>query len=336
MGCWNGTCMISNLPIISGERIKVIMLRPSYNMKHIEQGSSYVYNSDILTPSFLQISGEYNDYGMIENIDEDWNTKFMEGILKDILGNVIIVDGEEKKDKKYGLEDILEGIERNDLRYTGVEPEDLERQKLAKRACEVYEKSGWSSDKVKEEWEALRDMDISKKTRKLKASWVMIREDVWNDIVKTFKGQFWNPERKSGSDESIPYYITGKEFCEYSFNNNVELYKKNNDKDLFLFEDKIFSRSYVGSDRFLKPFLYDEFLKMAVLEKKKDIIDSIFDKWYEYTMVTTFLGSIRKGWMIQAGAGSQHDGWEDHKLLAQKIINICDDKLKEYEEENEI
>lgn len=66
MGYWNGTCMISNLPIISGEKIKLIFLLPKYSPVTMCGESAYVYPTDILTPCLLPISGKYDDYGSIE------------------------------------------------------------------------------------------------------------------------------------------------------------------------------------------------------------------------------------------------------------------------------
>jgi hypothetical protein len=66
MGCWNGTCMISNLPIISGEKIKLVLLRRAIDSKRLFNSSAYVYSHDIFTPSFFPLSGVYNDYGIDE------------------------------------------------------------------------------------------------------------------------------------------------------------------------------------------------------------------------------------------------------------------------------
>lgn len=46
MGCWNGTCMISNLPIIAGEKVKLVFLHTPYgnNIDKIKK-SAYCYSN---------------------------------------------------------------------------------------------------------------------------------------------------------------------------------------------------------------------------------------------------------------------------------------------------
>ena len=123
MGCWNGTCMISNLPIIYGDEIKLVLIRKSYSFDRLKVSGGYVYPSDAFTPSFLPINGKYNDYGMIENVDEDWNYNLIENVYKDILSDEIIVDGNKKTE--WNLIDVLKGIERNDIRFIDIDEEEI-------------------------------------------------------------------------------------------------------------------------------------------------------------------------------------------------------------------
>lgn len=63
MGCWNETCMVSNLPILGGEECAIAIL--------LEQGTPYlgITPIDKYMPLAI-IHGEYNEYGHLENIDE--------------------------------------------------------------------------------------------------------------------------------------------------------------------------------------------------------------------------------------------------------------------------
>lgn len=71
MGCWNGTCMISNLPIIEGDKVVAIVLKKN---GIVEQNklNGYVYPTDELKPIGI-FEGEYNDYGSIKNISDNYN-----------------------------------------------------------------------------------------------------------------------------------------------------------------------------------------------------------------------------------------------------------------------
>lgn len=68
MGHWSVYCSISRIAITSGRKVALIPL--------VE--SSYINTYDKYSPFTLPIFGEYNDYGDIENIIEDKNTKTIE------------------------------------------------------------------------------------------------------------------------------------------------------------------------------------------------------------------------------------------------------------------
>jgi hypothetical protein len=64
MGCWNGTCGVSGLPIRAGEKIRVFILQYQNN-EQIEGGGS-CYSNHLWTPYGPAIEGTYDDYGGIE------------------------------------------------------------------------------------------------------------------------------------------------------------------------------------------------------------------------------------------------------------------------------
>ena len=71
MGCWNGTCGITNLPIMYGERI-VTFVCENKRFNHRP-----CYSTTLAEPIFTHIRGEYNDYGSIENIDPNKNNDLL-------------------------------------------------------------------------------------------------------------------------------------------------------------------------------------------------------------------------------------------------------------------
>ena len=303
MGCFNATCMVSNLPINYGDKIKLVLLRPNYSIDRIYQSGGYVYNSDVLTPSFLPISGTYNDYGMIENIEMDWNYKTIELILKKTLGDTIKVNDKIKSD--YDLLDILNGISANSLWYTGVDPEEVKKKEMAQNFCNFYREFGYPSETAKLEWERLLNLDISEEERQFNFSFVMIREDIWNHIVDNYVGECYNPNAQTTTN----VYISLKEWCKYEYETN---------------KSSIFSRNYAGSLSYYAPKIYNSILSSANEELEKNI----FNDWTSFEIINSYLAGTRKGWMVQPGLGSQYDGWADYKILSEKIIEICNNKLK--------
>lgn len=104
MGSWNETCMITNLPITYGDRVKFFLLK--------SKGTKSV-------PLFYPISGLYDDYGGIEFIDQDWNYHFVTEFLKEKNQSIDNVDN-------FRLEDFLEAIVRETFKVKYNTNEDSE------------------------------------------------------------------------------------------------------------------------------------------------------------------------------------------------------------------
>ena len=331
MGCWNGTCMISNLPIISGEKIKLILLHSHYGLKSVLNTSAYCYPNGILTPAFLALSGEYNDYGGIENMEEDWNYNVITKILKESFGEKIKTDGR-ITEEDWILEDALEGIERGNLSYFGVLESDIARKKMGEEGIKIYKQSkGWAmmDEKSKKGWEDIANLDVSKKWRNADLSFAMIRQDIWNYVCSMYRElPVYDRERENKSSYGeIPYHQSlERDFARESGGINGLLSKVN---DKLLEFNSIFNPSYAGSGKLWGIKTYTKYMFDASLDEKVNI----FKLWSEQNYVDSCLSHTRKGWMIQSGAGSQSDCWEDYIKLSEKIIQICKSKLKENGEE---
>lgn len=102
MGSWNGTCGVSKMPIRHGDRVKLILLKPTEHYRNICTGSGFCDIEDMFTPLCLPITGEYNDYGYIEDIDDRPE-------LFDLLIKAVRVPD------RNDIEDIIKGIANNEL-----------------------------------------------------------------------------------------------------------------------------------------------------------------------------------------------------------------------------
>ncbi|KKL64329.1 hypothetical protein LCGC14_2166140 [marine sediment metagenome] len=70
MGCWNGTCLISNLPIMAGEPVVGYTLE-YFSYKDEKDYSGSCYPNAKANPFGLPIYGTYDDYGGIESVDDN-------------------------------------------------------------------------------------------------------------------------------------------------------------------------------------------------------------------------------------------------------------------------
>lgn len=280
MGCWNGTCMISNLPILSGEKVKLVFLHRPYKDESIYK-SAYCYPNGIFHPGAFALDGEYNDYGSVENIIEDLNFTLINKYFKDKYKKIKV---EKEELSKFDLYNIIEGIERGSL--------------------ELFDK----------EW-------LNKKSH---YNFVMIREDIWNNICKEHKTEFWKEkEDQIGKDD---YYQTAQEWVNKKFQ-KYKKYKENiftRNSELLSFSNPLDMGGYAGGTNMFMQSLY--------FSKLDDSLDYFQKLFTESVIIDSFLGATRKGWMIVSGAGSQSSEWESYKLLNKIVENICNKQLTEYEE----
>lgn len=291
MGCWNGTCMISNLPIISGEKIKLVILSSVGSDIDDFIGAGYCEATGLMAPTYLPIEGEYNDYGMIEEIVDDWNVKFINESLKKAWDE-IEVEGE--KLTEFSLENILEGIERGSLKL---------------------KKNGGLT--------------------KSNLSFVMIRKDIWDGICKEYIGAFRNTDQKEIAKGK--YRISGKEYCKRKGEANLAHIAKLN--EFKASGDDIQALRYsmlemrdaciFREDRILRGHTHEY---ANTIEAEGADASAIINAWTELVLVHSFLDGVRKSWMIQQGAGNQSAEWELYKMLNKMTNNICNKKIKQYDE----
>lgn len=79
MGCWNGTCGISNLPIRNGQRVAVVLLVKQNRF------DSWCYPSAVYDVAPLLFWGTYNDYGAAEDNTGYGLPLLLEGLCKNLI-----------------------------------------------------------------------------------------------------------------------------------------------------------------------------------------------------------------------------------------------------------
>lgn len=78
MGSFNKICIVSGLPIHCGDETVLIFLkRPEYHSKKDKIGG-IVYSSDNFMPCLVPLFGQYDDYGRIEEVEDNSFKKYIE------------------------------------------------------------------------------------------------------------------------------------------------------------------------------------------------------------------------------------------------------------------
>lgn len=77
MGCWNATCFLTRLPILDGEKIRLVLVA-----RRPEETCNGCYPTGRFSPLMLPLTGHYDDYGGIENLEQYENNKDAIRLLK--------------------------------------------------------------------------------------------------------------------------------------------------------------------------------------------------------------------------------------------------------------
>lgn len=120
MGYWNETCMISNLPIQCGDEVRLVLLVKN---KGLIDNNLY-HPTDLFSPISFPITGNYDDYGGIENVVRDLNFDIINNYLKSEY-RAIISDDRQYDD--FDLITLIKDIERgNDIKFLTKNDEIIE------------------------------------------------------------------------------------------------------------------------------------------------------------------------------------------------------------------
>ncbi len=112
MGCWNGTCGVSGLPIDCGEKIKFVIVRA----RPATQMSGVCYATDTADVISCVFDGSYNDYGRPEGIKSTSEFEyFIDRMKKKLKSGKMELLPDDYYDARWKgeAEDIIEAIERD-------------------------------------------------------------------------------------------------------------------------------------------------------------------------------------------------------------------------------
>ena len=312
--------MVSQLSISYGDKIKVFLVQQVRCLA--ENGGGYTSSSPLYRAMSLPLTGIYNDYGCIEEVEDDISSQALIHCLPEMVSEV-----------------------------------GYDRIKITERA-----KSYWDNTRKKEDltdfdklMQFLLFVERDGVTKKnylgnyLGIGLVMIREEIYNFCVDQGRKGFEGVE--PGSWRNVPEKAAElrKSLLEMAS-------RPAPDKDNETEEDKQTRISDGLSDSFrireeissifgtfsLSPirnalscaFLYQNFDKTKTLSV--DRIGPLFDSMMEVFYFECFLEGTRKAWMVQSGKGAQEwglDGYHSHIALAKKIIEVSEQEIENFGKE---
>lgn len=326
MGCWNGTCFLSNLSIMAGDRIKLQLLAPfmpsedevdlnKYTANDDPRGiNGITYVSDVLTPIAPVISGEYNDYGSIKKVDSDASLTFLKAYVNELIRTKSIVSlmtvdswisrNRDEKNPPKGMDATIP-ININDI--------DGFIDMVERGSILVKSQFG--------KWVRLR--------------FVMMHEGIYQNALDSLENDDeWDSETMIENKQKIINFLKTGEVPKDSKDERLNLALKITETlkefkhtptesqklsikmvlNEILWEDFMYSENRIASTWFIKEYVNDP-------KNKKHAI-GVVEAAYDYLKIKNYIERLRKPWALTGGNGSQHDNHDavvSHSKMVAKF-----------------
>ena len=302
MGCWNGTCGISQLPILCGRKVKAFLMLQSEFAESLG-GAGVCYSTAHFRPWFFPVTANYNDYGSIDGIEKDWNSEYMLETFQKWLveGKVRILSNDEAEInspniKKFEtLNDVFECVERGALVFI------YDKHKLNP------EKTAWVPNVVE-----------------LRIGIFMVLDDIYSDMVAE-SVRFTNlPDNKYYRDHDVE-------------DRKKALVAINKARGMTTAPDEFTSTVYdLYVDRFLGDLIEEHYAfkhyKRILNAPDKVSVADFMARLDEVRHIGTCMSYLRKLWIPQAGQGSQSEELSFNKALVDAMNEHFDTRAAEEEQ----
>jgi hypothetical protein len=350
MGCWNETCGLTQMPICGGDPVRMFLIVENA----YPRGSRDVcisYGTELWRPFGLPLKGTYDEYGRLENIEEDCMSNFLLESLREMVVEVPNRMGDVFKREELDWPTAIDFIADEGLRVT--DPFDVANitKKLDKILAEVREKvpnlpdNGWSierSDMAKEQKKVVED-----DPRVVTMYHMMVHEDVYQAVlnykVPAERFSSWTDgdikeTMRQGAKDYIAQVrqdladmakMSEAEKAKFAFRLRLSREMYNN---RFVSITNHLDGSY-GSGSYLRKYL--DFVEKRITEGAADDdpqIQALTEQFVGFAAFSQTMTLMRKLWMPQTGKGGQDREYVMHKYMGQVIADFSEKKIKEWDE----
>lgn len=355
MGCWNETCGITQMPIEGGDPVRLFLLvQESYQRS--KEDCAMHYSTDLWKPFGLPLKGIYDEYGRIEDIEEDVMSDFLLESLREMVIEVPNRMGEVFKREELDWATAIDFLTDEGLRVT--DPFDVANvtKKLRKILAKAKElvpdlpDNGWSSersDMAKQQKQMIED-----DPKVVTMYHMMVHEDVYQAILN-YKVPAEHFSSWSGGDIREAMRTGAKKYIAQVREEQAELAKMSEkERARFILSARLsrsdfsFDNRFVsianhldgsfGSGSYLKKYL--DFVEKQIVEGAADDdskIQALTEQFVGFAAFSQSMTLMRKLWMPQTGKGGQDREFAMYKYLGQVITDFSGKKMKEWEKEYE-
>lgn len=302
MGCWNGTCMLTHLPIMGGDPVVAFLIEVS---SAAASGGAPCYSTDRGAPLTLAIKGVYDDYGSIEKIEPESEALAMSFLNLDKLSaaNADEKDAWDRVDFESLQSICSQGAERGNLRVACSYQEKANEAGLALMHRGAFEAAVEAAGKLKD-WHS-----------------VSARERV-EKVLQEGLAKWRSREAKRAKIESES---TGEE--------------RETRLDALQFEEMLSSMNERGS-LFSSSPSGGHVSSASRLGQEKAVLSAAMDEAAREALIETrlfceALSRARMDWQVSPGAGSQDGSMEVQLAVAKAAAAIAAPRIAEREEEEQ-
>lgn len=359
MGCWNGTCAISNLHITAGQDVMVLLL-----LKNDRTGDGFCYSNALYNICPVPFYGKYDDYGSAEDCEG------------------------------FGLNLVLEALRQqlyefgqgpNEYHDCEVNRKNLDIDKLFEADHEgrlgIQEARNWNGDAYdKQKLEEIRDEEggltesqqfeldrLANKIRNVdtfrQVTHVQIHGDVYRGIMKDWYIEEYLGDGKGNQgynnsyihlywkdlEGSVEEYVRRLKEAHYKLKEELAGLSDESRKDLltynrilraarndtFGWDDPCMAAkwmNYLKSDSSMTWDLIDvpSIIGELAEQEKWDSIVSLSKEVLKVMWLNSFMAHTRKLWTKQSGAGSQNAEPVGYQVLANTVLDILKKEREEY------
>ncbi len=287
MGSFAYTCAISGLPIGAGDKVRYLLLtkNPFYT-----EGGHNCYIHGVWFPRTFPLRAEYNDYGSIENIQEGpMRNVILEALQIDLIeqgwGENTCHDVPTTKDMTF--DELLEAVQEG-------------RCKVSDRAFPNF---------IKEQLKKTLDNESDdvwprRQAKQLAISQAMIREDVWDALL-----------RMKADETTLAYWKTMLRVeC-------AEWLKGDSLSRMTEFTGSAFFREAATNTVGLAKHL--ELLLKRSIRTGQAIEDWILDDIAEFYFIQSILSNCRYQWHPSSSSGPQFGEWKEHVELCKAYLSVA-------------
>lgn len=309
MGCWNGSCALTGLPIFDGDEVVVLFL----SQQPLSMQDNNCDATTYWSPLSYHFTGKYNDYGAVESCEGP----LLNHIIDTIKEN--LAESEDVQKATFDIDQLFKAEHNNGLALVSKWKHtigDVTQNFTAQRLQHIIIRKS-VFDAVISQYGSERFSGERYTYENILAVGMQLVDDAF---------RFGVPGVEDLADmnyEDMTPEQQGR------FLLSLRSFHLRDDPKYRTFS----SISHVL--RYPELFMWDLDIRDAVETKNRELAEAIVDQVAKMNILSRYMQDSRRMWTPMSGDGSQNDSTEAHKLMAQITLDTAKQIDNRWDENNE-